>query len=182
MFIDVHLIYLFFILLLFFSLFFFFLMIRRPPRSTRTDTLFPYTTLFRSPMHRLLMLAALLLAAPAAAENSAPQPLPFEDAIPAARDVDFPGTMTLKVDASDVQQAIFRVRQTIPVADAGPMVLLSPAWLPGAHSAAGQIEKLTGLKISARAKPIPWTRATVDMWAFQIDAPSGPQPEAIEDR
>src|SRR3546814_15957377 len=31
-----------------FSFFFFFLMIRRPPRSTRTDTLFPYTTLFRS--------------------------------------------------------------------------------------------------------------------------------------
>src|SRR3546814_16401060 len=27
----------------------FFLSIRRPPRSTRTDTLFPYTTLFRSP-------------------------------------------------------------------------------------------------------------------------------------
>src|SRR3546814_4744923 len=27
---------------------FFFVMIRRPPRSTRTDTLFPYTTLFRS--------------------------------------------------------------------------------------------------------------------------------------
>src|SRR3546814_9512518 len=26
-------------------------MIRRPPRSTRTDTLFPYTTLFRSPRH-----------------------------------------------------------------------------------------------------------------------------------
>src|SRR3546814_19889449 len=36
---------------------FFFLNIRRPPRSTRTDTLFPYTTLFRSriatiPAHR----------------------------------------------------------------------------------------------------------------------------------
>src|SRR3546814_3068042 len=30
------------------SYYFFFLMIRRPPRSTRTDTLFPYTTLFRS--------------------------------------------------------------------------------------------------------------------------------------
>src|SRR3546814_18332431 len=28
--------------------FFFFLMIRRPPRSTRTDTLFPSTTLFRA--------------------------------------------------------------------------------------------------------------------------------------
>src|SRR3546814_12791183 len=31
-----------------FVLLFFFLMIRLPPRSTRTDTLFPYTTLFRS--------------------------------------------------------------------------------------------------------------------------------------
>src|SRR3546814_560262 len=35
-------------------LFFFFLMIRRPPRSTRTDTLFPYTTLFRSEYKRKL--------------------------------------------------------------------------------------------------------------------------------
>src|SRR3546814_18492593 len=31
-----------------FFYYFFFLMIRRPPRATRTDTLFPYTTLFRS--------------------------------------------------------------------------------------------------------------------------------------
>src|SRR3546814_20553209 len=37
----------------FYSLYFsfVFLMIRRPPRSTRTDTLFPYTTLFRSRSH-----------------------------------------------------------------------------------------------------------------------------------
>src|SRR3546814_16378031 len=34
------------------SYFFFFLMIRRPPRSTLTDTLFPYTTLFRSTQMR----------------------------------------------------------------------------------------------------------------------------------
>src|SRR3546814_11017444 len=37
-----------FIVSFFLSVLFFFLMIRRPPRSTRTDTLFPYTTLFRS--------------------------------------------------------------------------------------------------------------------------------------
>src|SRR3546814_7836213 len=37
-----------FIYIAFSSFFLFFLMIRRPPRSTRTDTLFPYTTLFRS--------------------------------------------------------------------------------------------------------------------------------------
>src|SRR3546814_10308943 len=49
------LLYTYFLICVFFSFFlfyvfffFFFLMIRRPPRSTRTDTLFPYTTLFRS--------------------------------------------------------------------------------------------------------------------------------------
>src|SRR3546814_1328654 len=36
-------------------LLFFFLMIRRPPRSTRTDTLFPYTTLFRSVLNTPLL-------------------------------------------------------------------------------------------------------------------------------
>src|SRR3546814_15046510 len=40
--------FVFTVLVLLISLCFFFLMIRRPPRSTRTDTLFPYTTLFRS--------------------------------------------------------------------------------------------------------------------------------------
>src|SRR3546814_17653921 len=39
--------------------FFFFLRIRRPPRSTRTDTLLPYTTLFRSAHPRNLVLVRL---------------------------------------------------------------------------------------------------------------------------
>src|SRR3546814_13493968 len=47
---SVHLclFYMVFLVCLFITSCFFFLMIRRPPRSTRTDTLFPYTTLFRS--------------------------------------------------------------------------------------------------------------------------------------
>src|SRR3546814_6496048 len=36
-------------------------MIRRPPRSTRTDTLFPYTTLFRSPSKTRL---AIMMSSP----------------------------------------------------------------------------------------------------------------------
>src|SRR3546814_16607335 len=35
------------------TMFFFVLMVRRPPRSTRTNTLFPYTTLFRSAFNRV---------------------------------------------------------------------------------------------------------------------------------
>src|SRR3546814_11529994 len=41
---------------------FFFLMIRRPPRSTRTDTLFPYTTLFRARAFRDAVARATVLA------------------------------------------------------------------------------------------------------------------------
>src|SRR3546814_19308546 len=58
---------------------FFFLMIRRPPRSTRTDTLFPYTTLFRSqaagarwlgsPLARARDTAAILRGNPVEAES-----------------------------------------------------------------------------------------------------------------
>src|SRR3546814_13863190 len=42
-----------------FYLSFFFLMIRRPPRSTRTDTLFPYTTLFRSGIGHIFALRGM---------------------------------------------------------------------------------------------------------------------------
>src|SRR3546814_5525472 len=41
----------------------FFLMIRRPPRSTRTDTLFPYTTLFRSRVRTNLLIGAWIVPA-----------------------------------------------------------------------------------------------------------------------
>src|SRR3546814_16141120 len=43
-------------------------MIRRPPRSTRTDTLFPYTTLFRSPV-QLRLVIALAVGVPAVAAS-----------------------------------------------------------------------------------------------------------------
>src|SRR3546814_14869491 len=49
-------------LLISFLFYFFFLMIRRPPRSTRTDTLFPYTTLFRSHSPRDAIIERLLWA------------------------------------------------------------------------------------------------------------------------
>src|SRR3546814_1172757 len=52
---------------------FFFLMIRRPPRSTRTDTLFPYTTLFRSQRQRFVDHRVDDIDERHAREHSAPQ-------------------------------------------------------------------------------------------------------------
>src|SRR3546814_1364220 len=57
------------------SLLFFccFLMILRPPRSTRTDTLFPYTTLFRSPHARLDLTSAIPRARPTCRRTALPR-------------------------------------------------------------------------------------------------------------
>src|SRR3546814_11856559 len=46
-------------------------MIRRPPRSTRTDTPFPYTTLFRSPPMRRSLVLVVLLSGSASAGQAA---------------------------------------------------------------------------------------------------------------
>ena len=107
------------------------------------------------------------------AQNSAPQPLPIVPTIPAARDIPYPGTMQLQVDATDLDQHIFRVRQTIPVPAAGRMTLLMPQWLPGNHAPRGQIEKLAGLVIRAGGQELTWKRDPVDMYAFHVDVPAG---------
>jgi hypothetical protein len=75
-------------------------------------------------MLRSIAVASLLLstAAPALAQvppgNSAPQPVPFVDTIPAPQDTPYPGTILLNVDATNTEQGIFRVKETIPVAKA----------------------------------------------------------------
>ena len=115
--------------------------------------------------YRSLLVASLLAttAFPAMAQvpagNSAPvAQAPFVNTIPDAVDTPYPGTIKLVVDATDTDRGIFRVKETIPVAKAGPMALLFPKWLPGAHSPRGEIEKLAGLVIKANGQVLPWTR------------------------
>jgi len=121
----------------------------------------------------LIIPLAFAQSAPGVGQNRAPQPLPIVETIPLARDVVFPGTMRLHVDATDVDQHIFRVRQTIPVPAAGRMTLLMPQWLPGNHAPRGQIEKLAGLAIRAGGQELIWKRDPVDVYAFHIDVPAG---------
>jgi predicted metalloprotease with PDZ domain len=107
------------------------------------------------------------------AENSAPQALQIVDTIPAARDVPWPGVVSLSVDTSDITRGIFYVDETIPVADAGPMVLLYPKWLPGYHSFSDEAAELAGLKFLSGGQTLRWRRDPVDMFAFHIDVPEG---------
>lgn len=95
-------------------------------------------------------------------------------AIPAARDVAWPGgTIRLEVDASDNLRRIVRVRETIAVARSGPLILLSPQWIPGHHAPRGEIEKIAGLHFSADGQPLNWRRDPVNVYAFHLTVPEG---------
>ena len=106
-------------------------------------------------------------------QNSKPQPTPKVDRIPAARDVAYPGTIQLTVDASDVRRGIFKVHETVPVTGAGDLVLLYPKWLPGTHSGEGQINKVAGFRATAGGKDLHWVRDTLDVYGFHVTVPEG---------
>ncbi|MBB4617598.1 M61 family metallopeptidase [Sphingomonas abaci] len=128
-------------------------------------------------MIRKAVVASLFLSTSALAQvpagNSAPQPVPIVDTIPAAQDVPYPGTITLNVDATDTERGIFTVHETIPVSKTGDVALLYPKWLPGNHAPRGEIEKVASLVVRANGRVLPWTRDPVDVYAFHVDVPQG---------
>lgn len=106
-------------------------------------------------------------------QNSRPAATPKTDAIPAPRDVAYPGTIQLTVDASDVTRAIFRVHEHVPVAAPGDFVLLYPQWIPGHHSPSGQINKIAGFRATANGRELSWVRDNLDVYAFHVTVPQG---------
>jgi predicted metalloprotease with PDZ domain len=126
----------------------------------------------------LAVLLTSCLASAAAAQvvppqNSRPEPTAKVDTIPQARDVAYPGTIQLTVDASDVTRAIFKVHEHVPVTGSGDFVLLYPEWLPGTHSDEGQINKVAGFRASANGAELKWVRDSLDVYAFHIAVPPG---------
>ncbi|QEH78469.1 M61 family metallopeptidase [Sphingomonas sp. C8-2] len=137
-------------------------------------------------MHRFpslpLSVLAFTLAAPVpatAVELSLPQPLPIERQVPAARDIAYPGTIELTVDATDVARGVFRIREQIPVAGAGKLYLLYPQWLPGNHAPRGPIDDIANIAITANGRPLAWKRDPVDVYAIQVDVPAGARSIAL---
>jgi predicted metalloprotease with PDZ domain len=103
--------------------------------------------------------------------NSKPEPIVRLDRVPPARDILFPGTVKLTVDATDVTRGIFNVHEQIPVPAAGDFVLLYPKWLPGHHSPSGQINKIAGFRATAGGRDLRWVRDTLDVTAFHVTVP-----------
>ena len=126
-----------------------------------------------SAFRRTLFVGVMVIASAAgvSSQSSGPQPTPMPPPIAAPKDVRYPGTIRLSVDARDVQRRIFSVHETMPVAPGQPLVLLFPQWLPGSHSPTGRVDKLAGLTIRANGTRLEWRRDVVDVFAFHVDVP-----------
>ena len=128
----------------------------------------------RRTVFAVLMIAAAVPAlAQVPPQNSRPVQIPKNDIVPAPRDIPYPGTMQLTVDATDITRGIFQVHQRIPVSGPGDLVLLYPKWLPGHHSPSGEVRKVAGLKVTANGQALKWVRDPLDVYAFRVAVPQG---------
>jgi predicted metalloprotease with PDZ domain len=125
----------------------------------------------------LAVTAALSLAGPVTAQTetrSAPQMAPLPAPVPEARDVPFPGTIELNIDASDTQRGVFRVVETVPVpAGQSELILQLPEWHPGKHDARGAMNLIADVKFEIDGQPARWTRDPVETYAFRIPLAAG---------
>jgi len=130
-----------------------------------------------------LIAAAVLAVTPAFGQQvvrSMPQPVASPPSIPAPRDIAYPGTVKLEVDATDLDRRIFGIRQSIPVSGAGPLTLLYPQWIMGNHAPRGPIYNYSGLKMMANGKPLAWARDPGDVYAFHVNVPQGAKSIEVE--
>jgi predicted metalloprotease with PDZ domain len=112
-----------------------------------------------------------LSAAPVYA-SPGPRPVPRQFHVPKPRDVAYPGTIQLHVDATDLARRIYSVHEVIPV-KSGLITLLYPQWIPGNHDPSGPIDKFAGLIVHANGKHLKWIRVPENVYAFQVQVPQG---------
>lgn len=114
----------------------------------------------------LVLCLAAAIALPAFAEDHIAS-------IPDPQDVPYaPGTIRIDVDATNLTQRIFKVKESIPVAS-GPLTLLYPEWVPGGHSPRNPLDKVAGITFSAGGKKLDWKRDPLNVFAFHLDVPAG---------
>jgi len=103
-----------------------------------------------------------------------PQAVAIARTVPDAADVPYPGTMQVRIDATDVTRGLYRVTQTIPVATGTRrLTLLLPQWLPGNHAPRGTMAEIVDLGFRSGDRVLKWRRDPVEVFAFHVDLPEG---------
>ena len=122
-----------------------------------------------------LLLATASHAAIAQTQSrSAPEATALPPPVPAARDIAYPGTIALDIDATDITRAVYKVTETIPVPKGSrELILQLPEWLPGNHSASGTINLIGDIHFEVDGKEVAWRRDPVEVYAFHVPLPDG---------
>jgi predicted metalloprotease with PDZ domain len=93
--------------------------------------------------------------------------------IPKPLDKAYPGVIELQVDATNFDQKIFKVRESIPVRS-GKVTLLYPQWHLGTHATADRmLAQFAGLIVSSDHARLEWIRDPLNPYAFHVDVPAG---------
>lgn len=82
--------------------------------------------------------------------------------------------LKLEVDATRVGQRLLQSHMVIPAVP-GPMALQYPKWIPGEHGPTGPVIDLTGVRLKAAGKEVPWRRDGLDPYVFHLEVPAGVQ-------
>jgi predicted metalloprotease with PDZ domain len=84
----------------------------------------------------------------------------------------FAQRINLHVDLTDAPRNLYHAHLQIPV-HSGDMSLVYPKWIPGNHRPSGPIGGLTGIRMEAGGRSIPWQRDPLEMYEFHFTVPSG---------
>lgn len=127
------------------------------------------------------VLTLALMAAPVLAQTVPPPAAALATpALPVAQDIDYPGTLQVHVDVTDLEHRLVRVHEVIPVSSVGPLTLLVPKWLPGDHEPDGEMAKMAGFVFTADGQPLNWLRDPVEMSAFHLNVPEGSKTVTVD--
>jgi predicted metalloprotease with PDZ domain len=113
------------------------------------------------------------IAAPAA-ESAGPTAIAPITQIIAPKDHAYAGEIQLAVDATDTGRRIVHVHETLS-GIGSDTVLFYPKWLPGTHAPEGPIDRIAGIRMTAKGAPVSWTRDPVDVYAFRVHPKPGSQ-------
>jgi predicted metalloprotease with PDZ domain len=125
---------------------------------------------------RIALCAASTLASIAApaAESAGPTAIAPITQIIAPKDHAYAGEIQLAVDATDTGRRIVHVHETLSGIGSNT-VLFYPKWLPGTHAPEGPIDRIAGIRMTAKGAPVSWTRDPVDVYAFRVHPKPGTQ-------
>ncbi len=78
----------------------------------------------------------------------------------------------IHANLTDAPRKLLHADVTLPV-HPGPLDLITPEWIPGAHGPDGPVHDITGIRFEVDGKTIPWHRDPVNTYEYHVDIPAG---------